>query len=126
MEGHETILFVDDEDYLAEVGKEMLEDYGYKVDIETDSARALSLFSGAPDRYALVVSDYTMPGMKGDEMVMRVHEIRPQVPVILCSGTQLDADLVARCRVARVLLKPFDMEVLLAAVREVLDEAAAG
>ncbi len=121
MEGSETILFVDDEDYLAEVGKEMLEDYGYEVDIETDPARALDLFKKNPDRYHLLVSDYTMPGMKGDELVIQIHTVRSGLPVILCSGTQLDVEQVEKCQVSKVLLKPFDMDVLLAAVREVLD-----
>lgn len=126
MEGSETILFVDDEDYLAEVGKEMLEDYGYTVDIATDPVKALALFNQAPDRYHLLVSDYTMPGMKGDELVIQIHGIRPDLPVILCSGTHVEAELSDQCRITRVLLKPFDMEALLAVVREVLDGGGAG
>jgi CheY-like chemotaxis protein len=126
MEGNETILFVDDEEYLAEVGKEMLEDYGYEVDIETDSARALNLFKADPDRYHLMVSDYTMPGMKGDELVSQIHAVRPHLPVILCSGTHLDAGQVEKSQVSKVLLKPFDMDVLISAVREVLDGGVSG
>ena len=126
MEGSETILFVDDEDYLAEVGKEMLEDYGYEVDIATDPFKALEMFKKAPGRYHLLVSDYTMPGMKGDEMVMQAQEVRPELPVILCSGTHVEAELTDQCKISKVLLKPFDMDALLAAVREVLDGTAAG
>lgn len=126
MEGSETILFVDDEDYLAEVGREMLEDFGYEVDTETNPVNALALFKKAPDRYHLLISDYTMPGMKGDELVRQIHAVAPGLPVILCSGTQLDGGLISNCRISKVLLKPFDMEDLLTAVREVLDGANAG
>lgn len=121
MEGSETILFVDDEDYLAEVGKEMLEDYGYEVDIATDPFTALSLFEEAPDRYHLLISDYTMPGMKGDEMVEKIHDIRSDLPVILCSGIQLKPEVTDHKGISKVLLKPFDMDDLLVVVREVLD-----
>lgn len=124
MEGSETILFVDDEDYLAEVGKEMLEDYGYQVDIATDPLKALALFKEAPDRYHLLISDYTMPGMKGDEMVAKIHDIRSDLPVILCSGIQLKTEVTDNKGISKVLLKPFDMDDLLAVVRAVLDDAA--
>ena len=114
----ETILFVDDEDYLAEVGKEMLEDYGYTVDIETDPVKALSMFRQNPERYNLLISDYTMPGMNGRQLMEEVRSSRPGLPVILCSGTRLDTEGNGAFK---VLLKPFDMELLLSMVRDVLD-----
>ncbi|MEH0021209.1 MAG: response regulator [Desulfobacter sp.] len=118
---HETILFVDDEDYLAEVGREMLEDYGYHVDIETSPANALALFEENPDRYDLLITDYTMPGMTGDQMVKKIHDLRPEVPVILCSGIRLTREIAGNKGISKVLVKPFDMDVLLDTVREVLD-----
>ena len=121
MEGHETILFVDDEDYLAEVGKEMLEDYGYRVDIETSPVAALALFEKDPDRYDLLITDYTMPGMTGDVMVAKIHEIRPGIPVILCSGIRITPEITENKGISTVLLKPFDMDILLETVRRILD-----
>ena len=67
-----------------------------------------------------------MPGMKGDELVIQIHTVRSDLPVILCSGTQLDAEQLGKCRVSKVLLKPFDMDVLLLTVREVLDGDVSG
>ena len=121
MIGNETILFVDDEDYLAEVGREMLEDYGYTVDAATDPVAALALFTQNPERYDLLISDYTMPGMKGNELVQKIQKIRSGLPVILCSGTRLETDELEGCRISELLLKPFDMDDLLATVRQVLD-----
>lgn len=118
----ETILFVDDEDYLAEVGKEMLEDYGYHVDIETSPVRALALFEKATARYDLVITDFTMPGMTGDRMVEKMHALKAEIPVILCSGTRLPPEVTKKSGISKVLMKPFDMDDLLSAVREVLDE----
>ncbi|MCG8684870.1 MAG: response regulator [Desulfobacterales bacterium] len=123
-QGNETILFVDDEDYLAEVGKEMLEDYGYKVDIETSPAKALALFEKEPDRYDLLITDYTMPGMTGDQLVEKLLTIRPGLPVILCSGIRLAQDLENTKGISRILMKPFDMDQLIDIVREVLDTHA--
>lgn len=120
--GSETILFVDDEDYLAEVGKEMLEDYGYHVDIETSPVRALALFEKAVDRYDLVITDFTMPGMTGDLMVEKMNALRAEIPVILCSGTRLPPEVTRKSGISKVLMKPFDMDDLLSSVREVLDE----
>ncbi len=124
MEGNETILFVDDEDYLAEVGKEMLEDYGYHVDIETSPVAALALFEKDPDRYDLLITDYTMPGMTGDVMVGKIHEIRPGLPVILCSGIRITPEITGNKGISTVLLKPFDMDILLETVRKVLDDVS--
>jgi len=117
----ETILFVDDEDYLAEVGKEMLEDYGYVVDIETDPVNAHAIFEKDPDKYDLLITDYTMPGMNGEELAGKLHALRRDLPVILCSGTRLDPSIKEGSGAFKVLLKPFDMDMLLTVVRETLD-----
>ncbi len=117
----EIILFVDDEDYLAEVGKEMLEDYGYTVDIETDPVNAHAMFEKDPDRYDLLITDYTMPGMNGGELAEKLRALRNNLPVILCSGTRLDPAIKEGSGAFKVLLKPFDMDMLLMVVRDTLD-----
>jgi len=122
-QANETILFVDDEDYLVEVGKEMLEDYGYVVDIETDPVKAVVLFEDDPNRYDLLITDYTMPGMTGDQLAGKLHESRKDLPVILCSGTRLDPEIKAGSGAYKILTKPFDMDLLLTVVRDTLDAA---
>ncbi|MBU3954403.1 MAG: response regulator [Proteobacteria bacterium] len=120
--GNETILFVDDEIYLAEVGREMLEDYGYHVDIMTDSGQALEWFQKNQDRYDLLITDYTMPGMKGTQLVEQIHVLRPELPVIMCTGIELASEIFKEACVSKMLMKPFDMEELVNAVREILDK----
>lgn len=115
-----TILFVDDEDYLVDVGIDMLEDYGYAVDAETDPKRALALFKSDPDRYGLLITDYTMPELTGVGLAEAIRDERPDLSVIMCSGTRLEPEIEA-C-VSKVLLKPYDMELLISAVREFLDD----
>lgn len=123
-QANETILFVDDEDYLAEVGKEMLEDYGYVVDIETDPAKAQAMFEKDPDRYDLLITDYTMPGMTGQQLAENIHALRKDLPVIICSGTRLDPGIQSGSGAFKVLMKPFDMELFLTVVRETLNDAS--
>jgi CheY-like chemotaxis protein len=116
---HETIVFVDDEIYLAEVGREMLEDYGYCVDTMTSSKAAFEWFEKNPDQYALLITDYTMPEMTGDQLIEKVHALRPQLPVIMCTGVELSCR-VSKTAISKILMKPFDMEELIKTVREVL------
>jgi CheY-like chemotaxis protein len=86
VKGAERILFVDDEPVLAELGKKMLEDLGYTVVACTSSSDALELFRRDSNMFDLVITDMTMPGMTGDRLARRIMEIRPEIPVILCTG----------------------------------------
>ena len=121
-QGSETILFVDDEIYLAEVGREMLEDYGYQVDIMTSSKQAFEHFGKNQDRYDLLITDFTMPDMTGIQLIQKIHSLRPQLPVIMCSGIELSPEILQAVCIAKILLKPFDMEELVKTVREVLQK----
>ena len=119
-QGSETILFVDDEIYLAEVGREMLEDYGYQVDIMTSSRQAFECFVKNQDRYDLLITDFTMPEMTGIQLIKEIHSLQPQLPVIVCSGIELSPEILQTVCIAKLLLKPFDMEKLVKTVREAL------
>jgi len=110
------ILFVDDEDYLAEVGREMLEDYGYEVEIMTRSPAALALFKKKPFHFDLLITDYTMPEMTGDLLMENIRQIRPGLPVIVCTGITPSPEVLERIKGATLLMKPFDMVQLLEAV----------
>lgn len=110
------ILFVDDEDYLAEVGREMLEDYGYTVDTMTRSPAALALFKKNPFHYDALITDYTMPEMTGDVLMEKILQIRPGLPVIICTGITPPPEVLNRIQTATLLMKPFDMADLLQAV----------
>ena len=84
--GTERVLFVDDEPFQVELGKEVLGRLGYQVVTETDSLSALDRFCADPDAFDLLMTDMTMPVMTGDELGRAVLEIRPDLPVILCTG----------------------------------------
>ena len=80
------ILVVDDEEMLAVYISEMVKNYGYKSHYVTDSTAALSLFTENPDRFSMLITDQTMPKMTGKELIEKLRAIRPELPVIMCSG----------------------------------------
>ncbi len=84
--GTERILFVDDEPSLANLGKRMLESLGYNVMAKTSSTDALETFKAGADRFDLVITDMTMPHMTGDRLARELMAVRPDIPVILCTG----------------------------------------
>ncbi len=84
--GEGKFLVVDDEIELANLSKEILEWLGYKSDVFTDSQKALSAFSSNPKVYDFVLTDHTMPGISGCSLAKAIMQIRPDLPIILCSG----------------------------------------
>lgn len=85
-QGSEHILFVDDEEVLAEMVESMLERLGYRVTVRTSSLEALNTFRNHPDLFDLVITDQTMPGMTGLDLTRRILTLRPNMPIILCTG----------------------------------------
>jgi len=86
LSGRGRILFVDDEELLVEMGKSMLERLGYEVSTSTGSAEALATFTADPEHFDLVITDQTMPEMTGTDLAIRMLAIRPDLPIILCTG----------------------------------------
>ncbi|MDL1957888.1 MAG: PAS domain S-box protein, partial [Deltaproteobacteria bacterium] len=84
--GTEHILFIDDEPVLVDLGKQMFERLGYEVTSRTSSVEALELFKAQPDRFDLVITDMTMPNMMGDKLARELMKIRPDIPIIICTG----------------------------------------
>ncbi|MDH5387663.1 MAG: transporter substrate-binding domain-containing protein [Gammaproteobacteria bacterium] len=80
------ILVVDDEAILAEYISTLLETHNYQPCSMTDSGKALALFKQNPDRFSMLITDQTMPKMMGTELIAAIREIRPELPVIICSG----------------------------------------
>ncbi len=81
--GYGHILIVDNELMIAETAKDMLEDVGYQVTIHTDSREALEAFSKQKDDIDLVLTDMTMPHIRGDQLAQEILKIKPQCPIIL-------------------------------------------
>jgi PAS domain S-box-containing protein len=124
--GRERILFVDDEEPLAGLGREALERLGYRVTALSDSRAALAVFRADPAGFDLVVSDLTMPHMTGEALASEMLRLRPDLPVVLCSGyrERLAAGDAAPPGVRAFLLKPVVVYELAHTVRRVLDASA--
>ncbi len=106
--GNEHIMYVDDEEDLALLGQEFLEDIGYIVTPMFSSTEALKEFKDNPQNYDLIVTDHTMPKMTGVEMAIEMAKISPETPVVLCSGFKmsLTSPGVSESSIREVLLKP--------------------
>lgn len=122
--GTARILFVDDEEILVEMGRNMLELLGYEVSATTSSVEALELFRSRPDRFDLVVSDFTMPHMTGADLAREIMGIRPDIPVILCTGfSERITEIKARDMGIRAFaMKPLRMREFAETVRGALGE----
>lgn len=118
----ERILYVDDEQPLALLGKKVLERLNYSVDWHTSATSALDAFRARPESYDLVVTDQMMPGMTGSALAERVHAIRPEIPVILTTGftATLTAEKTKQLGISRLMMKPLTVDSLGTCVYEVL------
>jgi PAS domain S-box-containing protein len=125
--GVEWVLFVDDEEPIARLGCMMLERLGYKAKFTTSGDEALALFRTAPERFDLVITDHTMPGMTGAALAQELRRLRPELPVILCSGFShtMNADKAQALGLDAFLLKPFLHRDLGLAVHRVLAQRRA-
>ena len=84
--GTETILLVDDDKKVAFMEQHMLEKLGYQVTCHFDSPGALDAFKKTPHEFDLVITDLTMPELTGYELSEKISEIRPDIPIVLCTG----------------------------------------
>ena len=110
------ILLVDDEPALLELLKKYLERLGYQVDACLTAEDALAQFDANPARYALVLTDLTLPGISGEEMLDRMHAIRPGLRGIISSGYPY----VPRSKKVVFLQKPFVPKMLAEAIAALL------
>ena len=122
--GHERILVVDDEATIVAFEKFVLEGLGYRVTATTKSLEALVAFSSGPEDFDLLISDQAMPDMPGTELVEKVLAIRPDLPVILCTGysSQVNEETAPARGISKFVMKPFSRDELAKLVRKVLDE----
>ena len=123
--GREHILFVDDELPIVKLTKMILQKLGYQVTTSTSSLEALESFRMAPHRFDLVISDMTMTRMTGDNLAVELLKIRPDIPVVICTGynKEISKELTAEMGIKAFACKPLDKAELAKTVRKVLDEA---
>jgi PAS domain S-box-containing protein len=124
--GNERILFVDDEDFQADIGKRMLERLGYRVTAKTNSVEALDLFRQTPDEFDLVITDMTMPDMTGDVLSRRLISIRPDIPIIVCTGysARINPDIIKEIGIKEMAMKPVVMKDIAQMIHRVLSREA--
>lgn len=121
--GSERIIFVDDEQTLAEMAGEMLEKLGYSVEVFSSSRKALERFKKRPDSFDLLITDQTMPDLSGMVLAAEILRLRSDLPIILYTGyaATIDAEDVKKAGIRDFLMKPLTMGVLAEAVRRALD-----
>lgn len=121
--GRERILFVDDEPAIVNFGRSFLRSLGYHVETEIDSVAALAKVTADPEAFDLIITDQTMPEITGLELARSMLALRPDLPIILCTGysAALSEKEVCSAGIKKFLAKPLDTRVLADAVREVLD-----
>jgi PAS domain S-box-containing protein len=125
---NERILFIDDEEILAEMGKSMLERLGYQVTVRSSSLEALTTFQNQPDMFDLVITDQTMPGMTGSDLARRILQIRPFMPIILCTGySSLISEEKARSLgIKGFATKPLTRKDIAVLIRKALEKRVGG
>ncbi len=124
--GNERILVVDDEKSIVLITTRSLKKLGYRVTGITESVEALELFWEDPSQFDLVITDQTMPELSGDELTLALHDIRPDLPVILCTGYNylMDKEMTVATGIHTCLTKPVNKTDLATAVREALDSVS--
>ena len=118
----ERLMYVDDEEPLIGVMERMLGVCGYRCVGFSDPAVALDAFRGNPDSWDGVITDLAMPGMSGLELARALRELRPDVPIALTTGHTHDAARVAEAGIAVRLQKPYSIETIRAAMRDLLGD----
>jgi len=122
--GNERIMFVDDEPLITDIGKQYLETLGYSVTEFTSPIEAIKVFRSAPGSFDLIVTDEIMPEELGHVMAGEAMKIRPDIPVIICTGFSgmLDEKAMWDIGIRSLLMKPLESSVLAREIRRVLDK----
>lgn len=122
--GTERVLLVDDEMALVKIGKRMLESLGYEVTGRTISIEALELFKTKADSFDLVITDMTMPNMSGDKLARELIRIKPEIPVILCTGysARINPQQAAAMGIRAFVSKPVLRADIAKTIRTVIDD----
>jgi len=121
--GKGKILFVDDEKAIIDIMQPMIERLGYEVSVRTSSIEGLEAFRANPNRFGLVITDFTMPNMTGMELAKALFKLRSDIPVILCTGysEHINEDKAKRSGIRAFVVKPVVLSEIASTIRKVLD-----
>jgi PAS domain S-box-containing protein len=120
--GRERILLIDDEEIQIRSVQPMLERLGYKVIGKTDALEALGVFKEQPDGFDLVITDQTMPNLTGRQLAEELLRIRPDIPIILCTGFSevIHEEEAKAMGIREFIMKPFSMNEMAGIIRKSL------
>jgi signal transduction histidine kinase/ActR/RegA family two-component response regulator len=121
--GNERILVVDDEEVIVTLQKQMLESLGYHVTTLTSSTDTFTTFQSHPHKYDLLITDMAMPDLTGIELARKIKAIKPDFPIILCTGFSelINGEKASTFGISGYLMKPVMKQDLNFTIREVLD-----
>ena len=122
--GTEEILLVDDEEAIVRMEQQMLEQLGYNVTTRTGSVDALEAFRTNPNRYDLIITDMSMPNMTGIKLAKEIKNIKPVVPIIICTGfsDQINEEKCESLGIQGYVMKPIVRKEFAETIREVIDK----
>ena len=122
--GNETGLIIDDEEMIANMLKEMLEELGYSITIKNNSMNALKEFIQYSDKYNFVVTDLTMPKLTGIDLVKEFRKINSELPVVLITGygEKIPGDVYKHYGINEVVAKPIVLVQIAEAIRRAIDK----
>jgi two-component system cell cycle sensor histidine kinase/response regulator CckA len=121
--GAERILFVDDELSIVKMVNRTLSKLGYTVTPHTNSSKALEIFQKKSDQFDLVITDYAMPHMTGDTLSKRMLNVRPDIPIILCTGysEKMSAETAKKIGIKGFIQKPIIPSELAIIIRRTME-----
>ena len=123
--GTEHILLVDDETMLLDLGKEILSTLGYQVTAESNSVKALNIVREDVNRFDLIITDQTMPGLSGKELAQEVNKLNSEIPIIICSGfsTQISEEDTGQFGISAYCSKPLRITELSQVIKQTMADA---
>ncbi len=123
-EGFGRILFVDDDDTVLSMGREILESFGYTVITATNGKRAFDIFQQQPTGFDALVSDYSMPEMNGHELISECLRLHPGLPSILCSGymEKVEGENLQELGHTAFMAKPLDWRSLSRTIQQEINQ----
>jgi CheY-like chemotaxis protein len=115
---------VDDEENVLKSLENVLRRLGYSVVGKKDGKEALSTFLDHAENFDLVITDQIMPEISGTELSKKILEIRPDIPIVICTGfsDKIDKKKIKRLGIRELVLKPLKMNEIARIIRGVLDE----
>ena len=111
------ILLIDDEEYMVNLWKKIIERHGYHVSSYTNGLEALKDFQSNPNIYDIIITDQSMPKINGLKLAEEILAVRKDIKIILCTGYLGDIEYQVKDHVYDILLKPFNSNTLIEAIQ---------